>query len=319
MRLHTENEAMDGIGISTSSREHGLSVLWATDGSAGSDAAIPVLKQVVQPCCSELRVITVVPQPLGSGARPDPAALIKVTAASRRRAMAAGQAAAEHQAKLLQNETTELHAEAVWGTPIKAILREAARADSDLIVMGAKGQTNLSFLLLGSVSNGVVQHSPLPVFLARPGHETIRRVLVAYDGSTVAKHAVRFLSHLALARDTEVIVSQVVEPFTVPGAMPIGYRNRALTEAHRINQHMLKRAVKSLEVPQQLLTRAGYKACTEVLIGEPAAELLRSAKSHAADLVVVASRKPSPARHYLLGSTAEKLVRHTEASVLVVR
>jgi nucleotide-binding universal stress UspA family protein len=35
--------------------------------------------------------------------------------------------------------------------------------------------------------------------------------------------------------------------------------------------------------------------------------------------VAVGSRKPSRVRHYLLGSTAERLVRHCAASVLVVR
>jgi nucleotide-binding universal stress UspA family protein len=67
------------------------------------------------------------------------------------------------------------------------------------------------------------------------------------------------------------------------------------------------------------LSAQGYRVSTEVLIGNAAPELDESARKHGAGLVIVGSRKPAPARHYLIGSTAEKLVRHAEASVLVVR
>ncbi len=58
---------------------------------------------------------------------------------------------------------------------------------------------------------------------------------------------------------------------------------------------------------------------TEVLAGPAGPELDACARKHGADLIVVGSRKPSAARHFLLGSTAEKLVRHAHTSVLVVR
>jgi nucleotide-binding universal stress UspA family protein len=67
------------------------------------------------------------------------------------------------------------------------------------------------------------------------------------------------------------------------------------------------------------LKARGYRVSTEVLNGAAAPELDKSARKHGAGLMIVGSRKPAPARHYLIGSTAEKLVRHADASVLVVR
>jgi universal stress protein G/universal stress protein F len=55
------------------------------------------------------------------------------------------------------------------------------------------------------------------------------------------------------------------------------------------------------------------------LVGVAAQRLQEAARKERADLVVVGSRKPSATAHYLIGSTAEKIVRHVAASVLIVR
>jgi nucleotide-binding universal stress UspA family protein len=67
------------------------------------------------------------------------------------------------------------------------------------------------------------------------------------------------------------------------------------------------------------LERAGRKVRTEVGAGHAAQLLDEEARKHGADLIVAGSRRPSPDGHYLLGATAEKLIRHSHTSVLVVR
>jgi nucleotide-binding universal stress UspA family protein len=49
----------------------------------------------------------------------------------------------------------------------EAILEEAEREQCDLIVMGTRGLGRLTGLLLGSVSQKVVQHARCPVLLVR--------------------------------------------------------------------------------------------------------------------------------------------------------
>jgi nucleotide-binding universal stress UspA family protein len=44
---------------------------------------------------------------------------------------------------------------------------EATRWEADLIVMGTHGRAGLNRLLFGSVAEGVVRHSPVPVLLVR--------------------------------------------------------------------------------------------------------------------------------------------------------
>jgi nucleotide-binding universal stress UspA family protein len=51
----------------------------------------------------------------------------------------------------------------VMGATTEKILEEAERIDAGLIVVGSHGHGKLHHLLLGSVSHGIVEHSPRPV------------------------------------------------------------------------------------------------------------------------------------------------------------
>src|SRR3990170_2092486 len=164
------------------SAEPKLSVLWATDGSANARNAQALLRQLVLPAAERFAVVTVVPHFFISGARPDPAFLTRVSPAARRRARVDGE-------QLAMRETTALDPplkpEIIvrWGHPIEEILRAARAMPADLIVLGAKGHSNIGMILVGSVSQGVVQHARRPVLIARPGTEAVRRIIVGYHGS----------------------------------------------------------------------------------------------------------------------------------------
>jgi nucleotide-binding universal stress UspA family protein len=53
------------------------------------------------------------------------------------------------------------------GVPLVALLREAAASRADLLVVGARGTGGLARLLLGSVAEGVLERSPVPVLLVK--------------------------------------------------------------------------------------------------------------------------------------------------------
>ncbi len=57
--------------------------------------------------------------------------------------------------------------ELLEGPAAEAILRVAEIRDCDLIVLGARGLSNLQGLLLGSVSHKVIQHANCPVLVVR--------------------------------------------------------------------------------------------------------------------------------------------------------
>lgn len=60
----------------------------------------------------------------------------------------------------------EIHIELIEGDPAEAIVKVAAARKCSVIVMGSRGLSRLSGLVLGSTSQKVVSHAPCPVLIA---------------------------------------------------------------------------------------------------------------------------------------------------------
>jgi nucleotide-binding universal stress UspA family protein len=298
----------------------GLSVLWATDGSEESRVALPLLRRLVLPVTQTLSVLSVAPHSFISGARPDPTFLTRITPAAKRRALIEAEDVAQQAATDL-DPPSAIRVDAVsrWGNAIEEILRASRSARSDLLVIGAKGHSNLELILLGSVSQGVVQHSTKPVIIIRPAPDDLDRVLIGYDGSPQAKKAVQFLDRLNLQPDVVIQLAYVVEPFVPPKGGGARFRRQALEELKALNEQQQRDAEKALDAMTQQLGAGGRKVEASVLQGAAGPTLDDAAMASGADLLVLGVRKPSPESHYLLGGTAEKLVRNSRSSVLVVK
>jgi nucleotide-binding universal stress UspA family protein len=67
------------------------------------------------------------------------------------------------------------------------------------------------------------------------------------------------------------------------------------------------------------LHAGGRKVESEVLKGPAGPTLDGAAVKSGADLILLGVRKPSPESKYLLGGTAEKLVRSSRSSVMIVK
>ncbi|MGD2172045.1 MAG: universal stress protein [Gammaproteobacteria bacterium] len=67
-----------------------------------------------------------------------------------------------------------------------------------------------------------------------------------------------------------------------------------------------------------IASASGIKMDTEIRNGHASNTILEVAKERDADLIIIASHRPG-LQDYFLGSTASKVVRHANCSVLVVR
>ena len=298
----------------------GLKVLWATDGSEESRVALPLLRRLVLPVTDRLTVVSVAPQSFISGARPDPGFLTRITPSAKRRALIEAEDVAQQAATDLDPPPSiEVGALSRWGNAIQEVLRLSRSLRTDLVVIGAKGHSNLELILLGSVSQGVVQHSPKPVLIVRPGPDDLDRVLIGYDGSPQAKRAVQYLDQLNLHERVTLHLVHVVEPFAAPKGGSAKFRRHALEELKALNEQQNKTAALELETAAAQLEAHGRKVATSIFNGPSGPTLDEAAVKFGADLIVIGVRKPSPESQYLLGGTAEKLVRNSRSSVLVVK
>jgi nucleotide-binding universal stress UspA family protein len=214
----------------------------------------------------------------------------------------------------------------VGGPVFNEIALLAQELEADLIVSATHGYAGWKHLVLGSNAERIVQHAPCPVYVARapqakgrrsrilpPKAEQISKIMVPVDFSECAleglKYAIAFADRIA----ARIIVVNVVyqnpaftaDEFAVYNLYPLeeAARQRAEKEMSRFIDQ-----VEFGEVPY----------ATEVKIGPPVQTLATFAEERQVQLIITATHGRTGFSHVMLGSTAERVVRHAPCSVLTV-
>lgn len=151
---------------------------------------------------------------------------------------------------------------------------------------------------------------PAPV---KPGFGP-KRILVPLDFSDLAKVALDQAAALALQFGGSLVVTHIVEPIIYP----VDYLvvPQAMEEGNLI---LFQKARERLTEIKKELADLGLRAEIDVRMGRPYFEITELAKKKKADLLIIATHGHKGLKHFYLGSTAEKVVRHAPCSVMVVR
>jgi nucleotide-binding universal stress UspA family protein len=140
------------------------------------------------------------------------------------------------------------------------------------------------------------------------------RILCPIDFSPPSEKALRQAEEIARTFGSELVVAHVVEPmiypvaYGMPPVAPIDYEDAAKTSAQTALQPIVER-----------LSKAGVKATALVDTGAASMRICELVKDQHFDLVVLATHGYTGLKHVLLGSTAERVVRHCTCPVLTVK
>ena len=144
----------------------------ATDGSPNASRALGfLLARLEPPAGARVKVVRVL-EPVLPRTRvmlPGPVRRAIMSSAANLNAKRARQARREvaSAAVLLKRAGWSARGVVREGVPLAEVLREAAASRADLLVVGARGTGGLARLLLGSVAEGVLDRSPVPVLLVK--------------------------------------------------------------------------------------------------------------------------------------------------------
>jgi nucleotide-binding universal stress UspA family protein len=207
-------------------------------------------------------------------------------------------------------------------------LGKLAQREADLVVMGSHGQTSISTMLLGSVSNTVLASSDVPILIVRrtsrfaPMSKRPLRIGVAVDGARDSRAAVRFLlKHRALfdgASDI-TLISVVPDPWLaeIAGMMEIGVRPFAVEQIAELQRKVFERAIASA---RKLLRDAGGNAIEAQLVSNvPGDAIAAYARQERLDLLVMGSHGYGALKSVVLGSVATRVAAKCNTPLLVVR
>jgi nucleotide-binding universal stress UspA family protein len=137
------------------------SIVWANDGSAAAQRALPLVRELARPDGAEITIVHVVERVEGSGG----------VGPTRRVDEPELQAQLERLAGELEQEgfNVSLYINAdVGARPANEIIKTVHERDADLIVVGSHGHSLLGGLLLGSVAYRLLHVAPCPVLVVPP-------------------------------------------------------------------------------------------------------------------------------------------------------
>jgi nucleotide-binding universal stress UspA family protein len=137
----------------------------------------------------------------------------------------------------------------------------------------------------------------------------IQRILLGYDGSSGAAHALDFAIEMARRYGAQLHVLAV--------ARPPGFGDEVETEA--AIEDGRRRCQQVLAPVRDRLTSESVPASFHVAVGHPAEQIIRHAEQHAVDHIVVGHRGHSLFERWLIGSVARQVIAYAHCAVTVQR
>jgi nucleotide-binding universal stress UspA family protein len=225
----------------------------------------------------------------------------------------------------------EARAEVVTGNPAEGIIDFAGKHHIDLILLATHGSSGIRRWVMGSVADKVLRASQVPIWLVRAAipekidHDDWLRMtfLVPLDGSKLAESVLPHVEALAKQRGAElvnIVLLRVFEEPYVNADYPEATLNLTWKEhVRRVREHFKKEAGNYLTGVQKRLSDSGLKVRSEVLMGNPAGEIIKYADKNHPNLVIMVSYSHPEPRRWDFGSVAYQVLHGVPSPVFLVR
>ena len=201
---------------------------------------------------------------------------------------------------------------------VVGLLTAARAAASDLLVLGANGEHSAN-VGIGTVATACVRHSPCDALLVREAQSgPFRKIVACVDFSPTSLRALQRAARIAAQDEASLDIVHVFDaPWnqlnyrSLPTVAPASFEQAHLEALkHRLESFAaeLGEELKYLKPTMTIFEHRGHRP-----------GLVAYAASVDADLIVLGTRGTTNVRDLLLGSTAEKVLRHSSCSILAVK
>lgn len=296
-----------------------LRILCGVDFTGAADAAVAVVKQLIQLGPVEVEA-AYVPRAEDVGKEPAPEEPDTVP----EEIVSLERDVWERLHDALGDMPIEVHVRSAFGSPAFEFVRVADERKADLVVVGTHQRHGLSRLAAPSFSRGVLHHAasnvlcvpqnPRGVELPTP---VVRRVLVATDLSPAGNEAMRHAYSLLPSGGTLRVIhvcpapSSGIDPLTAARV----YFDRSLESAKIVED-----AEQRLEaiIPRKLATSTVTTTCEAVVADDVASSICEAAERFRADVICMGTKGRSPAAAAVMGSLVQSVIARSHRPVLVV-
>ena len=210
----------------------------------------------------------------------------------------------------------------VRGTPAEIILETTHQDRDTLIAMATHGRSGAKRWLMGSVAEKVLRSTTNPLFLVRAAaaksspQQIVNSIIVPLDGSPLAEKILPTVCAWARALDLEVTL---IRAFEFPAAAYYGSET-FIPDYDEMLEEARQGAAAYLKAKEDSLVREGVRTVSILTAeGLAADEIISTAQTAPGAVIAMSTHGRSGVQRWLLGSVTEKVVRHAEDPVLVVR
>ncbi|WP_321494174.1 universal stress protein [uncultured Desulfobacter sp.] len=216
------------------------------------------------------------------------------------------------------------------GSPPDAILDMIESINPDLVVMANKGRSNLSKFMFGSAAEYIFRHCKAPLLSVRDKHifnrtysgsatpeaGKIRTVMAAVDFSPWSTEILAWAGWLAKINGAKL------HAFNCISSQEISWvKSHYVPEnSFDLEQFLPKEKQRRHELLADQIKAAGLSSIEGVEIsvdsGVPYEQILSISQNTGADILVLGPRGRSRSARFAIGSTIEKIFRHSPVPVL---
>ena len=266
-------------------------ILVPLDGSGLAAAVLPQVRRIL--VHKQAEVVLVQAAALPPGVEGDAVELPELCCAKSLKYL-------EEVAETLRAEGARVRTTARLGDPAEVILNAASEEKASLIAMSTHGRTGLSRLIRGSVAEKVLRDAGRPLLSVRSFPPL----------STPELRLERILVPLAATEASARAVDPVLEVATLFGSR--------VTFLHVCEGPACSDRIPQLISAVERLQSAGVEVDSLTRKGDPALQILETARERRADLIAMTSHARSGVTRWMLGSVAENVMRAAETPLLVL-
>jgi nucleotide-binding universal stress UspA family protein len=231
-----------------------------------------------------------------------------------------------HRVEVLHPVTIKSAVRAEFENAARQIVQYAHDSDIDLIVMATHGHGPLMRFWLGSVADGVVRHSQIPILLIRPRSDAeadlktetqFRNILIPLDGSDAAETIIDY----AIAVGGHNAEYTLFRAFPLLPVFATEYAAVAAVDAE-VTHAQQQAAEVTLETLAERIRLRDERFRVHIATASKntsAEAILDYAERNHSDLIAMTTHGRGGAIRLMLGSVADKVTRGAEVPVLLYR
>ena len=296
-------------------------ILLPLDGSRLAEEALPYVRFLGQHLRLPIQLLRVVePAPPELGLKFNPA--FDSDGATRHIQIVAGSYLNGVQKRLQASGVVSSYTTST-GSPAFSIVEEAAKGPATLIAIATHGHSGMTTGMMGGVTGKVIQTTTKPIFVVpsrdpngRAPDVSLSTLIVALDGSYLSEQSLPHVAALAKPLGLRVVLLRVVptswDYYYFMDHNVVHYGDFSKDAEDQARQYLYKVGKKMREL--------GLDAVEELVThGQPADAIVGLARDFPGSVVAMTAHGHSGVGRWVMGSVTDRVVRHTQTPVLVVR